>query len=90
VISTTAQQVKSLQLWAQLKTLVAGDRIDLQVNGQPLPEPEADGILRFDLKPDQLKVGRNEVGLRLNQRGPKAENGIQGVSTSLYQPQHVV
>jgi len=74
-----AQQVKSLQLWVELANLGSGDVVDFQVDGQPLqpmPEPEGGGIVKFDLKPDQLKSGRNEVGLRLNQRGPKAENDI--------------
>ena len=41
-----------------------------------MPEPEEGGLIQFTLKPDQLKVGRNEVGLRMNKRGAQAENDI--------------
>jgi len=75
----SARKVRALELWAQLKNLVAGDVIDFQVNGQPLdamPEPEADGVVKFRLQLDQLKTGSNEVGLRLNQRGANAADDI--------------
>jgi len=74
-----AEKVKSLRLWVQLKNLVSGDVVDFQINGQPLawmPEPEEGGLIQFTLKPEQLKVGRNEVGARLNTRGAQAEKDI--------------
>jgi hypothetical protein len=41
-----------------------------------MPEPEEDGLIQFTLRPEQLKVGRNEVGARLNTRGAQAETDI--------------
>ena len=75
----SAEKVKSLRLWVQLKNLVSGDVVDFQINGQPLarmPEPEEGGLIQFTLRPEQLKVGRNEVGVRLNTRGAQAETDI--------------
>ena len=69
-----ASIVKSFDLWAQFKNLVTGDVIDFQINGQPLepmPEPEAGNVVKFNLNPDQLKVG-----LRLHQRGAEATGNI--------------
>ena len=63
----------------QLKNLISGDVVDFQINGQPLaqmPEPEEGGLIQFTLRPEQLKVGRNEVGARLNTRGAQAETDI--------------
>ena len=75
----SAEKVKSLRLWVQLKNLVSGDVVDFQINGQPLesmPEPEEGGLIQFTLRPEQLKVGGNEVGVRLNTRGAQAEKDI--------------
>ena len=75
----SAEKVKSLRLWVQLENLVSGDVVDFRLNGHPLarmPDPEEGSLLQFTLRPDQLKVGRNEVGLRLNKRGAKAGNDI--------------
>ncbi len=75
----SAEKVKSLRLWVQLENLVSGDVVDFRLNGHALarmPDPEEGSLLQFTLRPDQLKVGRNEVGLRLNKRGAKAENDI--------------
>ena len=75
----SAEKVKSLRLWVQLKNLVSGDVVDFQINGQPLesmPEPEEGGLIKLSLSPAQLKVGRNEVGVRLNTRGAQAQTDI--------------
>ena len=75
----SAEKVKSLWLWVQLKNLVSGDVVEFRLNGHPLapmPDPEEGGLLQFTLRPDQLKVGRNEVGVRLNKRGAQAEKDI--------------
>jgi len=75
----SARNVKSLELCAQLKNLVAGDVVEFQINGQPLqpmPEPEEGGVVKLPMTPSQLKVGRNEVGVRLKQRGAEPEHEI--------------
>ena len=74
-----AQKVESLQLWVELKNLGSEDAIDFRINGHPLkpdPQSEAGSIVQLDLSPDQLQVGRNEVGLWLNKRGPDSENQV--------------
>ncbi len=74
-----AEKVKALRLLAVLKNLVPGDVVDVNLNGHPLgpmPEPAGDGLITFGLSPDHLQVGRNEVGLRLDKRGPRAEDDI--------------
>ena len=74
-----ARKVELLQLCAKLKNLIAGDVVDFQINGgplQPMPVPDEGGVVRLPLKPNQLKVGRNEVGARLNQRGAEPEHDI--------------
>ncbi len=74
-----AEKVKSLRLWVELKNLVAGDVVDFRLNGQSLPpmsEPKDGGLIQFTLSPEQLKMGRNQVGVRLNQRGAQPENDI--------------
>ena len=74
-----AEKVKSLQLWVGLKNLVSGDVIDVRLNGQPLgpmPKPEEGKVIKFTLRPDQLRVGVNQAGVRLNKRVAEAANDI--------------
>ena len=74
-----AEKVKSLQLWVELHNVVPGDVVDFRLNGQPLgpmPGPAGGGLIRFTLRPDQVKVGRNEVGIRLNKRGAQGGDDI--------------
>lgn len=41
-----------------------------------MPEPQDGSLVKFALRPDQLKVGTNEVGLRLGKRSARAEDDI--------------
>ena len=77
--SGKARNVKSIQLWIELKNLRPGDEIDFRLNGHRLraeAKPEPGSIVKLNVKPAQLKVGSNEVGLRLDKRGPEAENQV--------------
>ena len=77
--SGKARNVKSIQLWIELKNLRPGDEIDFRLNGHRLraeAKPEPGSIVKLNVKPDQLKVGSNEVGLRLDKRGPEADNQV--------------
>ena len=68
-----------LRLWVQLQNLVPGDRVAFQINGHPLTPQSpsgSDGLLRFALTPQQLKLGRNQVGARLVERGQTAGDPI--------------
>ena len=69
----------AVRLWAEIKNLVPGDRVAFQINGHPLTPPGppgSDGLLRFTLTSQQLKVGRNQVGARLVERGQNAADPI--------------
>ncbi len=65
----------AVRLWLELKNLVPGDQVVFQINGSPLtPSGPAgsDGLLTLPLMSQQLKVGRNQVGVRLVERGRNA------------------
>ncbi|MEE3368978.1 MAG: hypothetical protein VX346_06505 [Planctomycetota bacterium] len=66
----------ALRLWLEFKNLVPGDRVAFQINGHqltPTDLPDNNGLLRLTLSSRQLKVGRNQVGVRLVERGQAAD-----------------
>ena len=77
--SGKSQNVKSIQLWVELMHLGPGDVIDYRLNGHKLSADataEPASIVKLNVQPDQLKAGRNEVGLRLDKRGLESEHQV--------------
>jgi len=74
-----AAKVRSVQLVVQVENLMEGNVVKCALNGQeldPIPQPDEDGCLKFPLTPAQLRVGRNEVGVRTERRSPEAATDI--------------